>query len=87
MSASKDEREFLWQGMEESFLVVNLGTVFLHKDQGGIGIGPLRKLIDALLVIGTWPWRLRDKSEGLLEQIHVLNTRLITMVGRSRWRF
>ncbi|CAB4278922.1 unnamed protein product [Prunus armeniaca] len=53
-------RNFLWEGVEEGRKdhLVNWEVVSLPKENGGLGIGNLRKRNEALL--GKWLWRFQN---------------------------
>ena len=65
----KLQRDFLWQGCEESkkIRLVNWKIVCSPKDSSGLGIRPLRNMNQALL--GKWLWRLGKDSDGLWRSI------------------
>ena len=79
----KLQRDFLWQGRSggKKFHLVDWASVCKPKQEGGLGIRPLREMNRALL--GKWLWRLGNESEGLWRDM------MLAKYGGSRdgWDF
>ena len=65
----KLQRDSLWHGKEEknNFHLIKWVKVCISKEEGGLGIRPLKETNVALL--GKWLWRIGDGTEGLWKQV------------------
>lgn len=59
------QREFLWHGTssQKKIHLVDWESICKLKEEGGLGIRPLKKMNQALL--GKWLWMIGDGSQGL----------------------
>lgn len=61
----KLQRNFLWQGKvsKKNYHLLNWKSICMPKEEGGLGLRPLREVKKVLL--GKWLWRIGDESDSL----------------------
>ena len=61
--------DFLWHGTssQKKLHLVDWESICKPKDEGGLGIRPLKKMNQALL--GKWLWRIGEGSQGLWRRV------------------